>query len=227
MKLHRKSKIESREPRDRKTAERREAFISAWWPVCPPRPRTPGGAKRHEDRSTPLRGEAKRRLLDTLSFAFTLIEIMIVVGIIGLIMGLGAPTLYRMFDRKGLSKMVIGVKELCEQARQNAILQGAQAEVVFYPQERRCGLSGGGAPPRAPGHAAAGVTFDDTVMIEMLDVNLREYKDSEVARVRFFPNGTSDEMTLILRSDKNEWRRISLEITTGLVSVDSDPSKWR
>jgi hypothetical protein len=38
--------------------------------------------------------------------------------------------------------------------------------------------------------------------------------------VRFFPNGTCDEMTLVLRSDKNEWRTISLEVTTGLASVE-------
>jgi hypothetical protein len=61
----------------------------------------------------------------------------------------------------------------------------------------------------------------------MLDVNLNEYKDAEEAEVRFYPNGTCDEMTLILVSDKNEWRKISLEITTGLASVETDPNKWR
>jgi hypothetical protein len=54
-----------------------------------------------------------------------------------------------------------------------------------------------------------------------LDINLSEYRESEWARVRFFPNGTSDEMTLVLRSEKNEWRKVSLEVTTGLASVDN------
>jgi hypothetical protein len=53
-----------------------------------------------------------------------------------------------------------------------------------------------------------------------LDINLSEYKDSEWARVRFYPNGTSDEMTVVLHSDRNEWRKITLELTTGLASVD-------
>ena len=61
----------------------------------------------------------------------------------------------------------------------------------------------------------------------MLDVNLQEYKDSSEARVRFYPNGMSDEMTLILRSDDSEWRKISLDITTALASLDSDPHHWR
>jgi hypothetical protein len=53
----------------------------------------------------------------------------------------------------------------------------------------------------------------------MLDVNLSEYRESDFVRVRFFPNGTSDEMTLILRSSQNEQRGITLEVTTGLASV--------
>ena len=53
----------------------------------------------------------------------------------------------------------------------------------------------------------------------MLDVNLTEYKDKEFARVRFYPNGTSDEMTIVLQSEKGEFIKISLEITTALASV--------
>jgi prepilin-type N-terminal cleavage/methylation domain-containing protein len=162
---------------------------------------------------------------------FTLIEIMVVVGLIGLLMGMGAPTLFRMLHREGFSKTVSEVVEVCNAARAQAILQGAVTEVVFHPQERRCelgaGVTEGLARSGAPGRSAVAVQFGDAVSIEMLDVNLFEYKDAAVARVRFFPNGTSDELTLILRSDRNEWRKISLEITTALASVDSDPHRWR
>ena len=162
---------------------------------------------------------------------FTLIEIMVVVGIIGLIMGMGAPTLYRMLHREGFGKTVSDVVEVCNAARTQAILQGAVMEVVFHPLERRCelgaGVAAGMARSGAPGRSSVAVHFGESVSIEMLDVNLLEYKDAALARVRFFPNGTSDEMTLILRSDRNEWRKISLEITTALASVDSDPHHWR
>ena len=163
--------------------------------------------------------------------AFTLIEIMVVVGIIGMIMAMGAPTLYRMLHRQGFSKTVGDVLELCSAARAQAILQGAPTEIVFHPQERRCELGAGAgaraAQSGAPRSPARTVALGDHAAIEMLDVNLSECKDAPVARVRFFPNGTSDEMTLILRSDRNEWRKISLEITTGLASMDSDPHHWR
>ena len=61
--------------------------------------------------------------------------------------------------------------------------------------------------------------ISDHVVIEMLDVNLLEYKDQDFARVRFYPNGTCDEFTLILHSDRGEWIKISLEITTSLANV--------
>jgi hypothetical protein len=53
----------------------------------------------------------------------------------------------------------------------------------------------------------------------MLDVNLIERKDDEMARIRFYPNGTSDEFTLVLHSDKGDWIKIWLEITTSLANV--------
>jgi hypothetical protein len=63
-------------------------------------------------------------------------------------------------------------------------------------------------------------TFDaNHLTLEMLDVNLTEYKDAEQAQARFFPNGTCDELTIILSSDQNEWYKISLEITTALATV--------
>lgn len=150
--------------------------------------------------------------------AFTLIEIMMVVAIIGLAMAVGAPAFYRAVNKEGFRKTVSDVLDVCTAARAQAILKGSITEVEFHPTDRWCDVVGGSK------HRA---TFGDNTTIEMLDVNLRECKDTEAVRVRFFPNGTSDEMTLILRSDKDEWRKIALEITTGLASVESDPSKWR
>ena len=59
----------------------------------------------------------------------------------------------------------------------------------------------------------------------MLDVNFIEYKDAEEAHVRFFPNGTSDELTVILHSG-TEYRKITLEPTTGLANVETDVTKF-
>jgi prepilin-type N-terminal cleavage/methylation domain-containing protein len=177
------------------------------------------------------RPAGRRRRFFCAGPAFTLIEIMVVVGIIGLVMGMGVPSLYQLFRKDGFRKAVSDVVEVCNSARARAILQQAPAEVVFYLTERRCEVAGGTGGVERPSRLTPGsgvsARFPDDIVIEMLDVNLREYKNAEEAHVRFYPNGTSDEMTLILRSNQNEWRKISLEVTTGLVSVESDPNKWR
>ena len=124
-----------------------------------------------------------------------------------------------------MRKVTSDVVEVCSKARARAILSGTPMDVVFHPLERRLEIgSGGGAGPEqptvSPGTGQSAVIPED-MMIEMLDINLSEYRESEWARVRFFPNGTSDELTLVLRSSKNEWKKITLEVTTGLASVDN------
>jgi len=156
--------------------------------------------------------------------AFTLIELMVVVGIIGLILAMGAPTLYHFFHKEGFRKSVGDLMDACSTARARAILGQTTTELVFHPQQRTCEVAGGAAG--GWGGWATKASFGDDVQIEMLDVNLSEYKDADLARVRFFPNGTCDEMTLILRTG-DQWRKISLELTTGLASLEMDPNKWR
>jgi prepilin-type N-terminal cleavage/methylation domain-containing protein len=155
---------------------------------------------------------------------FTLIELMVVVGIIGLLLALGAPTLYKFFHKEGFRKSVGDMMEACSTARARAILSQTTTELVFHPQQRSCETAGGTGG--GWGGWAASAKFEDDVVIEMLDVNLSEYRQAEEARVRFFPNGTSDEMTLIVRVG-TEWRKISLELTTGLASLETDPNKWK
>jgi prepilin-type N-terminal cleavage/methylation domain-containing protein len=168
-----------------------------------------------------------------LSRAFTLIEIMVVVAIMGLILATGIPSIYRIWNREGMRQAVIDVLEVLSHARAQAIFSGSPVEVVFFPLERRFQI--GGAPqvadddlfavaqPQPASKSGQSGSFPDGIAIEMLDVNLQEYRESDFVRVRFFPNGMCDEMTLILRSDKAEWRAITLEVTTGLTSVESNP----
>jgi hypothetical protein len=99
--------------------------------------------------------------------------------------------------------------------------------LVIFPQEGRVELQGGGGSPAFPKRAsAAGLKISGTsakisnrVNIDMIDINLIEYRDKEMARVRFYPNGTCDELTIVLRSEDGEQRGIVLEVTTGLANV--------
>jgi len=168
--------------------------------------------------------------------AFTLIELMIVIGIMAIVLGIGVPITYKVRNRDPLNQAVRDVMEVISNARARAILQGTMSELVLHPKEKRIEVSGG-APtsakpenaftpaepdkPSAPPDTDSGLVavLSNRVTVEMMDVNLIEYKDAESARVRFYPNGTCDEFTLILRSDKGEFIKVWLEITTGLPNV--------
>lgn len=150
--------------------------------------------------------------------AFTLIEIMLVVGILAVLLGVTVPSFYQSLKKEPMRKALTGVADACEMARAQAILRGGVVSVNFQPQERTYSVGGGGLSGGRPGATGSG-TIADSIMVEMLDVNLVEFREAEVARVRFFPNGTCDEFTLILRSSRNEWYKLTLEPTTGMVSV--------
>jgi len=161
---------------------------------------------------------------------FTLLEIMIVVGLLGIVMTWGLPAIFRVSRQESLRQSVSDIVEVCSYARAQAIMQGATTELIFHPKDRQLGVGGvggGGAEADAlgtvggaPRASRAQAQWSERLMLEMLDVNFIEYKDADEARVRFFPNGTSDELTIVLRSEKNEYRKISLEVTTGLAEVE-------
>jgi Tfp pilus assembly protein FimT len=171
--------------------------------------------------------------------AFTLIELMVVMGIMIIIMAIGIPFAFHALRKESMTKAVSEIVEVCSHARARAILQGHMTEVVFHPKEGHLEVDGGGGASAAENGAVVAASasvptgsglsaqIPSNLSLEMLDVNLTEYKDADMARVRFYPNGTCDELTIVLHSDNNQWRKISLEITTGLADVESDPMKWR
>lgn len=151
------------------------------------------------------------------SFArgFTLIEIMVVVAIMGIILAAGVPSLYGFMHKAGIRKTTSDIVETCQSARAAAIMSGSPTDLIFHPKEGTCEASGASGGYGSWAHSAK----IENCSIEMLDVNLQECKDFDTVKVRFFPNGTCDEMTLVLVSGNNEWRKISLELTTALPTV--------
>lgn len=139
---------------------------------------------------------------------FTLIEIMIVVGIIGLIMAMGIPSIARSLRKEGMRKAASDLVEACSGARAAAILTGQTADLVIRPHDKT--VSGG---------TFTG-SFPENVGIEILGVNFVELQEADEARVHFYGNGTCDEFTIVLTSDENKAVKISLEVVTGLADVE-------
>lgn len=149
---------------------------------------------------TLIAGDLSRR-------AFTLIEIMIVVAIIGLMAALGAPSLLAMIQKDGMRKAMSDVTDLLGDARAAAILKGQTTYVSFHPADNLLDSSMGKS-----------VHLADGIAMEGIGINLMDFSETEVSRVRFFPNGTCDELTLVIHSG-DDWRKITLEYSTALANV--------
>ncbi|MBT5925001.1 MAG: type II secretion system protein [Verrucomicrobia bacterium] len=63
--------------------------------------------------------------------AFTLIEVMLVTGIMLLLLGWGVPNMLRALEKHGIAKATMDIIDGCKQARALAILKGTTAEFVI------------------------------------------------------------------------------------------------
>jgi hypothetical protein len=169
---------------------------------------------------------------------------MIVVAIMAIVMTMSVPIVYKVWHKAPMRKAVSELVEVCSNARARAIMRGAMTEVVFRSDDGSFGVAGGGAAPSSgggqtappmngmPSASGSGLSghLPENVAIASLKINglryvPREDIDVHEARVRFYPNGTCDEMRLIFLSDTGEFQGVFLEITTSLASVESDRYK--
>jgi prepilin-type N-terminal cleavage/methylation domain-containing protein len=164
--------------------------------------------------------------------AFTLIEIMVVIGILAMVLAMGMPSFIQTIRKDPLRQATSDVVEGCIQARAQAILAGEPSELVieagdgriFVPPWKTRGSSDGGeSPASVPTELASKPQFqgrlDTDIAVTLMDVNLRDKMGADQARVRFYPNGTSDDFTIVVESTAGV-RKISLDCVTGLPDVE-------
>jgi|SRR5437667_2465064 len=171
---------------------------------------------------------------------FTLIEIMMVVGILGMVLAMGMPAFIRSIRRDPLRQAVSDIEEACSKARAAAILRGSPAELVIRAEGGQLNVVparedsaeqtaasvealGQPAEPSADKAASQSPVFsarlNENVAVTLLYVNLKDQMEAEETRVHFYPNGTSDEFTMIVQAG-NGMRKISLECVTALATVE-------
>src|SRR6266536_4867171 len=69
--------------------------------------------------------------------AFTLLEIMVVMAIMGIVMAISIPTMYQQLHPESMRKAVSQVMEACAHARARAILGGVETDLVIHPADRQ------------------------------------------------------------------------------------------
>jgi prepilin-type N-terminal cleavage/methylation domain-containing protein len=142
---------------------------------------------------------------------FTLIEIMMVVAIIGLTLTMGIPSFVRVLKKEGMRKAESELLEACQDARRAAIMNNQTTDLVLYP------VDGGFEVPGS----FERTTFPGDIMIDILGVNFIQLEKADQARVHFFPNGTSDEFTILIHSTSDgAYRKIYLDTVTALPVVE-------
>jgi type II secretion system protein H len=182
--------------------------------------------------------------------AFTLIEILVVCAIIGIVMTIAVPSIYRQLHPESMQKAVNDIKDACDLARGHAVLNGSTMRLVINNREKQISVVQGEASRAEPmdrlesksvsgeewrmedrrPSAGAGVftvKLADSIMIEGIRLNLKDYTEDEVVEVNFYKNGTCDEFSILLLSRENERRQIWLEVATALADFESDPKKFR
>jgi len=176
--------------------------------------------------------------------AFTLIELMVVVGIMGIILMISIPGIYRHMHPNPLQKGVDDIREACKAARELAVLRGTTTALAIDLNSKTFSVQGASAPGPESGaspEGSAGVArvadvsssaknfqLSDRVLIEGLGINGLDWTEDEHAEVRFYPKGTSDEFSIVLRFvDTAELRNIWLDAITGYPEFEVDPNKFR
>jgi prepilin-type N-terminal cleavage/methylation domain-containing protein len=143
---------------------------------------------------------------------FTLIEIMMVVAIIGLTLSMSIPSIVRVVKKEGMRKAESDMLEACQQARRAAIMDNKITDLVIHPIDGTFEVPG----------AFASTAFPNDIVIDILGVNFIQLEKADEARVRFFPNGTSDEFTILMHSASDgSYRKISLDTVTALADVET------
>jgi len=183
--------------------------------------------------------------------AFTLLELMVVMGLVMVIIAIGVPRMVQ-GNRTPLGESLNAVMEACAAARRQAILSGGTAKVTIRGADGGTGFiinagAGGGRPkpastddvytgmegpaddaPKPVPKPGGGVGFNgrihDEVSIHGIFVNFEDMMDAEQVEVKFYSNGTSDEFTIGMRHEFGDQalRFVQLDSVTGLAYIKTD-----
>jgi type II secretory pathway pseudopilin PulG len=173
---------------------------------------------------------------------------MVVIGIMAIIFAISMPSVYRQMHKDSMRQAVSDVLDACSRARERAILSGQACEVHIRPGDRLISVTGSSAPPPAAGanrtysfegeagneqivehKSGTGELFSakltDRITITYIAINEQEeLQQMDEVAITFNSDGTADQADLVLRGDDNEVRGITVDVITGIASVQESRS---
>lgn len=184
--------------------------------------------------------------------AFTLLEIMVVVAIMAIVLTVSIPFIRTAIDSPtGMRGAFKAIEDACRDARAMAILQQTTTELRIRDDGTlEVGAVGtGGSSSRLESHNLAGEEWrmpdrapskpsgvpstgprklPEGVGIEAILANGQDVTDLEVARIQFFPNGTCDELQIVLsHPESGEKRQVWVDVVTATVEFETDQYKFK
>ena len=175
-----------------------------------------------------------------------MIELMIVVAIMAVILSIGLPAAFGALKKKPLRQAVADYVEGCSQARAMAIIKGSPYDFVIsgggVSVSVQAGIGVSSTPKPSSGSSDLSyfeensttsrsgsrrlfsANIHEDVGIQFIDVNHEDQMQYNHTRVRFYPNGTCDEFTVILYwVVEGKRKMIQLNPITGLADVNELP----
>ncbi len=124
-----------------------------------------------------------------------MIELMVVIAIMAITLTIGVPAFVRALHKEGMRKAQSDLLEACQKARAGAILSGNPQQLIIKTMEGTI---------EAPG-AFPTKTLPEGIRIGEVTVNdvLKGEDEDQVVVVRFFPKGTSDDFSIVIRNDQD------------------------
>lgn len=148
--------------------------------------------------------------------AFTLIEIMMVIGLIAIMFTVAIPAFARAHNQRPMKVATEKLMELLNTARAQAIVRGVTVELQMRPQDHTFEVVplGGGGSGAMQKRGLFHFQLPDEIGIELLAVNFELLKEADLAVARFYANGTCEEFTVVIRSLEGEYRKLTVDPIT-------------
>ncbi len=142
------------------------------------------------------------------NFGFTLLELIVVIGLIGLMSAAILPRIFSSSDRYSLSADVRSVVSLLRESRAMAIESHDEKVISFNLTTKEYSISG----------EKDKFFLDDNTEIEVFTAESEITADDKLASIRFFPDGSSTGGRIKLVYDE-EARGIDIIWVTGQVNI--------